>query len=875
MFMGMKTIIQIYIAFALRHKLKTILLVLGISLGVCGTVAIDIAKISVSRSFELSMATLTARSTHQIKGSNFRIPESVFTTIRTTLGIYRSAPVIEAHVKVQEMDGKIFSLMGVDPFSEIHFRDLTLGRSAGSVPGSGIENAWFNDLIDGSSGPGILISGAVARKEGLKPGDPLTLTMGERQVRVTVQGMLDSDHSTTDQAYQGVILTDISIAQKILAMENTINRIDLILGENGHAKGIDVLENHIETLLPKGVVLVRTDRQNHAVRQLSRSFESSLTAFSMLALFMGIFLIYNTVSFSVTQRRQLFGKLRALGVTRFDIFKSLLLEILIIAVIGSALGAALGIVMGAAAVKAVCATVSDIYFVLTVSQVHVTWFTLFKGIAAGMGASLAASVFPALRGAGTQPVSLMKHSRPEETIHKMRPYLFGGGVAILGCALVLLTAQDPGPGFDFPAVFMIFIGASMLVPVLLSISVHVLTRAPAGFWPVSLKMGIRSIVRSLSRTSILVASLMVMISVFIGISVMTQSFRQCISDWIDGHIGGDVHISSTDELNRALDPGLVRQFSRLTNVSDISAYNIHRVFSKTSGEVHIFSYERDRSSKQWTWRAASEDRMDTLLNGGWIFVSEIFANANGLDQLEHSHLNVELETVKGPVTFRVAGIFRDFFMGGGRVVVSRDTMKTYWGYEDITSVQLFLEPDTAQDNRAVNQIIERIRQMARESDIPGGQFIRVISGKDIKAGILAVFENTFLITTALQILTAVVALTGILNAIMTMVMERSRQIGILRACGFQKHQTSLMLIMECSVCGLIAGILAIPLGSLLAWVLIHVVNRRSFGWTYEMIFSWEILAWAMLISILAAGLSGIFPAVRAGNIHIPDAMRME
>ena len=376
-------------------------------------------------------------------------------------------------------------------------------------------------------------------------------------------------------------------------------------------------------------------------------------------------------------------------------------------------------------------------------------------------------------------------------------------------------------------------------------------------------MAARNIVRSLSRTSVLIASLMVVVSVFIGIEIMTKSFRASIETWVDGHIGGDIHVSSTDELDRRLGFNLLEQIRKLPQVKDLSAYNIHRIYSVVAGKVHIFSYIKDLSEKQWTWTVQRPDKMEIFLERGWILVSEIFARKHAFNPENDD--SVTLETIQGPVRFKVAGVFRDFFMGGGRAVVSRDVMKKYWGVDEITSIQIFLN-----STDKIEPTIHLIKKM-----IPETKMVKVVSGLSIKQNILSVFDKTFVITTALQILTAIVAFTGILNSVMALLIERKKELGILRACGAKSDQVGRLIIMECGINGFVSGVLALPLGVFLAWVLIDIINQRSFGWSYDMVLSMGILLQALFLSVGAAVIAGIIPAFQAGKTNISRALHME
>ncbi len=847
---ALNPLIKISLRQSLGHPLRTFLLVFGIALGVAGVIAIDIAKTSVSKSFELSTAALTSRATHQVVAGNFKVPQSVFTEIRTGIGIHRSAPVIESRVMVKELGNTPLTLMGIDPFSETYFRDLTVQTNGKS------DNNLSNLLTKGS---GVLLSRANAGPYGLAENENLTLVFGEQEFHTTIAGFLDSKNAASNTVFQGLIIADISLAQEILKFKDDITRIDLILADKTEV-------NQVEKVLPSGVFLVETDQQNRVVRQLSRSFETSLTAFSMLALFMGIFLIYNTVSFSVARQRKLFGTLRALGVCRMDIFKGVLLEVMILCLVGSVLGILLGILLGTGAVKAVCRTVSDMYFVLTVSQTHITVPTLLKGLAAGILSSFAAAIFPAITAAKTLPITLLQRSASESALKRYLPLLTLFGCLIICGAVAALIYSNVQPGVDFLGVFMIFFGAALLAPVVILFAIRGLLFLVQGKAGVIVKMAARNIARSLSRTSVLIASLMVVTSVYIGIDIMTTSFRFSIVDWVTGNIGGDIHVSSSDTLNRALKPKLLKNIQDMPEVAAISAYNIHRIFSRTSGEVHIFSYVRDLSTKTWSWTAADEADMPSLLDQGWIFVSEIFADRNQIKAGQRAE--VTLETLQGPVSFKIAGIFRDFFMGGGRVVVSRKSMQKFWGYGDITAMQVFLHPK--KPAKPIKPVMEKIRSLIPEQDM-----VKVVSGASIKQGILDVFDRTFLITSALQILTAIVALTGILNSVTALLIERTRELGILRACGAETRQVGRLILLECGLSGLISGIMALPLGVCLAWILIHIVNQRSFGWTYDMVVTPSTLIQAVTLACVAAVLAGIFPAVKAGRTDIGQALHME
>lgn len=941
------------LAFSQKHWPRTLLLIFGIALGVSAVIAIDIAKSSVGKSFTISTDLLTGKATHRIVGSDFRIDQEVFVDLKMKLGIDACTPVISDFVTVAAFGDKEMQLIGIDPFAESAFREFSTQNSR-SLP-----------ILDPFT---VMISKEMADRFGIEKADRIVLSFGKETMPATVAGFLTSSEPWLDQAYNGIILSDIATAQELLRMGSDITHIDLILsGEDVEESGndgkratsaeqnksidpqegtpqmigsmavqngaVERQEETIRALLPPGATLIRTAHQNSTIRSLSTSFETSLSAFSMLSLFMAMFLIYNTVSFSVAQRRRLVGILRSLGATRQNIFNMILLEIACYALIGAVLGMGLGVILGKGAVQAVCQTVSGMYFPLIVSQTHVTLSVLIKGGLAGIVAAVAASLFPALEATRFPPVTLAVRSDTEERIRKRVPMLALIGGALFILAVIIFLVPHGGPGIDFIALFMTFTGAAFMVPQLTLLSIHgvmvlikwghVRTRERGTYQgqgmlsvfgkirsrmirrlrpSVLTVMALNNIVRGLSRTTILIASLTVVISVYIGIGTMTASFRQSVVTWVDDNIGGDIHIRSADRRVPSLDPMFVKQVLDLPEVVKATTYSMHRIFSDRSGEVHLFSYKTDYSKREWVWTAEDHEKH---FKAGGIYVSEIFAQRHEISHETGSQ--AMLSTNKGEQAFPVVGIFRDFFMGGGRIIVSRETMKSYWGFDDITSMQLFLTPealsmgpfvykgDNEKENGEANEVTQkdgidrtmyRVRALMGEMKSMASSKqastrtltlspIEMRRGDTIKEGVLAVFDQTFMITTALQLLTAIVALTGIVNSVMALLLERVREIGILRACGAEVRQVIKLLLMECGVCGFLSGLFAIPLGGFISWVLIDVINRRSFGWSYDLVFQGDMGMKALFWAVIAALIAAAIPAGRMGRRNIAAALRME
>jgi putative ABC transport system permease protein len=219
----------------------------------------------------------------------------------------------------------------------------------------------------------------------------------------------------------------------------------------------------------------------------------------------------------------------------------------------------------------------------------------------------------------------------------------------------------------------------------------------------------------------------------------------------------------------------------------------------------------------------------------------------------------------GPQTFDVAGIFYDYASSQGTVIMSLDVYRKLWQDQAVTAIGLRMAPGTDLD------LITRNLQNSLSSI----QRLQIRPNQALRREVLAVFDRTFAITGALQVLTTIVAFIGVLSALLLLQLEKQREIGILRAIGLTIRQLWGLVMLETGLMGLVSGLLAMPTGYALALILIDVINRRSFGWTLQLALEAQPFLEALIIAVSAALLAGIYPARRLGRMAASDAIRYE
>ena len=423
-------IVRLALRYISRRFFQSAMFVLGVALGVGVVVAIDIANSSASRAFTLSSESIVGRATHQIVGGPNGFPSAVYTRLRRQLGIQQSAPVVTEFVRVAGSD-QALRLLGVDPLAEPPFRSYLAGQDTVTD-----WNALNRLIVE----PGaVVISQSLAGRLGLAPEDRLEISAGGRFSRAQLVGILQPDNNASRQALDDLIISDIASAQELIGMAGRISRIDLILDAEQIAP--------LSAALPAGIRLVDV-KQEKSLDQMIAAFELNLQAMSLLALVVGLFLIYNTVTFSVVQRRGALGIMRSLGTTRGQIFRFILLEAFILGLVGTALGLALGVILGRGAVALVSQTISDLYFSVNVTGISIMPGTLAKGALIGVAASLLAAALPSWDATRTPPAGIMKRSIEEETARRLLPAMTGGALVAESTRFCLAgRARQPGAGF--------------------------------------------------------------------------------------------------------------------------------------------------------------------------------------------------------------------------------------------------------------------------------------------------------------------------------------------------------------------------------------------------------------------------------------------
>ncbi len=816
-------LLQAGLRFYVRHPGQLALTIAGIALGVAAVVAIDLAAYSSRQAFVASAELFRGQATHEISPGASPLPDNALAWLRGEFGVTQSAPVIETRLRFTAQPERSVALLGIDPFSAARLQTAFLA-------GQPTDASFTRLMVE----PGaVLLSTALAEELAVAPGDRLSLVDPPSAEALAVIGLLPGD------AGERYAVADIATAQELLRRSSGLSRIDVRL-EAGQAARL------APEMARRGLRLRPVAAQLGQMDAMTRSFRINLQALSLLAMLVGAFLVYSTVAFAVVRRRESFGLFRSLGAQRRQVFALVLAEILVLSAVGVALGLLSGIVLGAGLVGLVLRTIGDLYLSSSVDYYGVSWPLLAKATAIGFGASFAAAALPALEAARARPRTAMNRSALERRRRgQLLPRLLAAiALAILAAAVLAGTRQlEPA----FAGIFVALTAAALAAPVLVYAVMHWL--AGAVRW-LPLSYAARSVAANLSRTGPAVAALMLAVATFSGVGLMIGSFRVSVGEWLAYSLDADVLVRPDDPVVLAAGGGeaaLLQALRALPGVVDLSLSRRVSLPDETGlGGLLAVS---PAPSGRWPQAPGTRDVIvQRLAAADRVLVSEAFARKREVTTGE----SLVLLTAAGERAFEIDGIFTDYTTDLGLVAMDLERYRRYFGDRQLDSIGLFAAPGRAAE---VLSGVEALAAARGDLSVTTSAWLRELS--------LEIFDRTFTITQVLRLIAGLVAIIAVVNALQAQRLDSRRELATLRALGLSPGQLLRLGELQTLLLGTAAGVLAVPVGVLLAWLLIVVVNRIAFGWSMVFDINWAMLGQAVVLAALAGLAAGWLPNRRA------------
>ena len=846
-----------------RAPVSSFLLLLILALGVATFFSIRLANRAAVLSFQNFAGLITSQSDGIVTAPAGALQESVLPELRQRLGgsPVTLVPVLEASAVAPTLDAHqtfgprpTFQLLGLDLISLANL----------SRPSDGLQR-WFADsdptqdsgkdflsVLDRSDS--VFISPALARRDLLKTGSRLSLVINARPVELRVAGLIPDD-PRQPAAPVNLMILDLPALQHLTAREGQLDRVELVLPEGPQrAAQWAHLQQRLQPPGDAGPARWRLSspaERRSAASTMTQAFRLNLTILSLLALLVGLYLVFQGLEGAVVRRRNEIAVLRSIGVTSRQIQRMWLMEAATIGLVGGLLGLGLGWLGAQGAVRMVGLTVNALYYATSVETAPFDLPEAILALFLAVLASILAGVRPARTAANTPPAQIA--SRAGAASDPPGRFLgrpgIGGILLILGIGLTWFPPLHLAGGTRVPvaayaaALCWIF-SAGIFSGSLLAGMGRLCQRLKPG--SVTLRLASSQLRSPSGRHRLAVASLVCAVGMTAGMAILVGSFDTTMRGWIARTFQADLYISSDGAQTASSDSRIPPETWKAVaahpavervNLIQVMPLEINGVSTLVVGN-HM-DFFRDYAHPAWVSAPANDDVFRPDRNAAQVLVSESFAARFNVRRGD----TVTVPTPGGPRTVTVAGIFSDYGNERGSLLLEQEQFSKW--FETDLAVSLILAVRPGQDP-------ETLRAELRAAH-PG---LGIFTSSYLRGEALRIFRQTFAVTYALELIGLVVAVAGLAFTLASLLWERRTDLNTLRALGLRRGELAGAAAWEgalMAAAGTIAG-LAVSLA--LGWLLIYRINLQTFGWTLQTDRPWGQLAALSLLVLASATLTG-------------------
>jgi putative ABC transport system permease protein len=835
-----------------QEPMRLGLMVLAVALGVAVVLAIDLAGDAAAGSFHSSMETLAGDNDLEVVASG-GVPERVFATLSTEPVPIRVTARMEDFANLPNSK-QTLPLIGIDLIGE-GSRFILEGATKSSA---GSKNTGDQTSFEQLMEPTSIWVGASLRKN---PGDRLELLINDRTYICTVRGVYPDSNGT-----ENAIVMDIAAAQRILGRTGTLDRILIKLPHNA-----DLSEwgKKLRAGLPEGVQIRPQGSGTTENRKMLAAFRWNLRLLSYIALVVGAFLIYNTISVSVVRRRPEIGVVRALGASRADILFAFLGEAACLGAAGALLGLPLGRVMASGAVKLMALTVDSLYVSSRPGLIELSAGSVALALLIGIGVSVVSALVPTREAMQVSPVEAMARGRREYTVqvHKERDAIVAALLAGVAALAARLPAVGDKPLFGYLATILLIASASFAMPALVSLISRASAKLLGRLFGVEALLASRSLAASLRRTSVLAAALSTSVAMMVSVGIMVGSFRQTVVTWMNAELPADLYLrpagNPAADRHPTISLELTEKIAGLPGIAAVDRLRAYEIsydgMPVTLASVDLRVLHVYRQSDFFSGRPTAEV-LTELRGQSNVIVSEPFTYKH------HVRTGDTLQLALGgrKDSFRIADVYFDYASERGYILMDREVLLRYLPDPTPSNLAVFLYPGA--DAQVVRAAI---------LEIAAGHQILIFSDKDLRGEAIRIFDRTFAITYALEAVAIIVAMMGIAGALIALVIDRRREFGLLRFLGASSGQLRKLILVEAGLLGLFANAAGSVLGYFLSLILVFVINKQSFGWTIRFHWPFSVLLGALTIVYVATVLAGLYPAQLAVRLNPLEVVHEE
>lgn len=827
-----------------REPVRTLLTLLAIALGVAVVLAIDLAGTAAAGSFRSSMETLAGDNDLEVVTAG-GVPENWVGILATMPYPLRITPRIEGYAIVAETK-QTLPLLGLDLLAE---------ASGGAGPSGFVAGDFdWKNLAAKSS---IWVGESLRRKSG----DTMTLLINDQVFASTVRGIFPDSNGGNP-----AIVMDIAAAQAAL---KRFGRVDRILVAVPPVPNLEVWEQRLRAALPPGAQVRAAGAGTNENRRMLAAFRWNLRLLSYIALIVGAFLIYNTISISVVRRRAEIGTVRALGAARGLVLAAFVGEAACFGLLGALIAMPLGRIMAGGAVRLMGETVEALYVSSRPGAIALSASSVLLALLIGVGVSVASAYSPAREAAVVPPSEAMAQGRRDYAVrvNKTRDVWIALALGLAAAAAARAPAIGGRPLLGYLASLLLIVASAAAMPAV----VDALSRLASGLLQAVLGvagvLASRSLSASLRRTSVLVGALSTAIAMMTAVGIMVGSFRETVLLWMGDQLPADLYLrpagNPAADRHPTIDLDLTATIAKLPGVAAVDRLREYEISYEGmpaglgSIELNIL---RQYHNADFLSGRSNREVLAELRASNSVLLSEPFANKHHLRAGDFLTLFLGEQRA----TFRVVDVYYDYSSERGSVLMDRNVLLHYLPDPAASNLAIYVAPDAR---------LEDVRQEIKSA--AAGHRVLMFTNRDLRGEALRIFDRTFAITYALEAIAVLVAVMGVAGALLALVIDRRRELGLLRFLGAVNGQIRKLILIEAALIGLLANLVGVALGFALSLILIFVINKQSFGWTIRFHWPVAVLLGALTLVYAATVLAGLYPARVAVRLNPVEVVHEE
>lgn len=688
----------------------------------------------------------------------------------------------------------------------------------------------------------VFASNNTMKRFDIAQGETLEAKISGRSGTLIFASLNENNTGEAKSWFDSVLIADIATVQEV---SQRLGQVDAL-----YVRLTQEQENQIQNQLPEKFALSNMAAVLSGSKEMTKSFEFSLVALSLLGMLVSAFLIFSALYFLVTERIPQLALLKIMGLRSNDVFAMIAVEALCIAIVGALIGIPLGYLIGKFSVLLVSRTLRDLYWSVHVSHVYTSMRTIWLGFGMAIFFSLLGALFPAIYARSMSNTKSVQQSWSLQGQSKFLKTSVILSLLFFGLYFLLLNANASVPASFTSALFMV-LACTMCVPLLLAF-VFFVAKKMRGSWSVFL--GLRQAQAGMFITWFGTASLAIALAMSLAIAQMTFSFRVALVDWMGQVVTGDVFISPDDiyggnssDQTFAVDEAVIKVLQKNPLVQSLAYLTVGKI-KTDGGEVALGAVEKKNDIEEYQmWKIfVDQDKLKSAFDAGGVLISEPLARRKNW----MSPRSIILFTPTGEKTVPVLGIFREYGNAQGVIHIHRKMYQTWWNDNKVSGVAVLLKNPQQDLTRFVNEI----RQQTIDT-----QLLKIQPNQELQSEALRIFDQTFEVTRSLKWVSVLIAMLGLFAAQGARNLRMAKDMELIKTLGVMKKDFEYMTFLEALVHAAVACVVAIALGCILTWILINIIQVRAFGWSFDM-----LLSHRDILMTVAFSFGGVFLASMLG-----------